>query len=178
MVDFDKSVPVAMKRNVPPESVPENNADNEPEKRPESDILASHRILRRSSKAGMTGAKSRGCSQTGTLRPIRKRHPRLGSHLLRAYAIDGRRVSTIRFDPPPAAGAWSKARRFGPPMQMLAIRYYDGVRRPNSHGSRLGPIPRHAGIGGHSRILRGPPAAREAIVRNRINLVQPVVADF
>jgi len=159
--DFE-SVAVAM--NAPPESVPENTPDNEPENTPESDILASPPNSSEFIEGWYYGRQVRRVLENGNaFARFENVTPGLGSHLLQGIAIDGRRVSTIRFSTRvrtqdvvkgPDVDAWP----------MLAISYYDGVRRELGMVS-LGPFRGTRDWREHSRILRVPPAAREAIVR-------------
>ncbi len=87
----------------------------------------------------------------------------LGSHLLQGIAIDGSQVSTIRLSARvrtdnvvkgPESDAWP----------MLAISYYDANRRDLGMIT-LGPYRGTRDWKKDSRVLRVPPAAKEAIIR-------------
>jgi protein-L-isoaspartate(D-aspartate) O-methyltransferase len=89
--------------------------------------------------------------------------PGLNSHLLQGIAIDGRRVSMIRL----SGQARTKDVRKGPDpesMPMIAISLYDEQRR-DLGTYWLGPFRGSRPWRSSSRLIRVPPAAREAILR-------------
>ncbi|MFG0289625.1 MAG: protein-L-isoaspartate(D-aspartate) O-methyltransferase [Rhodopirellula sp. JB044] len=89
--------------------------------------------------------------------------PGLGSHLLQGIAIDGSKVSTIRLSTRVRTHNVAK----GPDsdaLPMLAISYYDTNRRDLGMIT-LGPYRGTRDWKKDSRILRVPPAAKEAIIR-------------
>ncbi len=89
--------------------------------------------------------------------------PGLGSHLLQGFPIDGREVSTIRLSGKARTGDL----RRGPEseaMPMIALSLYDEQRR-DLGTFRLGPFRASRPWRGSSRLIRIPPATREAILR-------------